>query len=138
MIKTIELEFSTNGEGDTQNITENVGESIEKSGAKEGYALLFLMSTTSSVAIIEWEEGLIEDLQTVMNGIAPKNGAYEHEKAWHDGNGHSHMRASILGASLSIPINKGRMTLGTWQQIILVEFDVRPRRRKLVVQVHGE
>lgn len=95
------------------------------------------MSTTSSLAIIEWEEGLLVDLQTAMNRIAPKNGVYEYEKAWHDGNGHSHMRASILGASLTIPIEGGRMTLGTWQQIIVAEFDVRPRKRKLVVQVHG-
>ena len=138
MIKTVEQEISTRGEEHIQNITDRVQEQLERSGAKTGFVLLFIMSSTSSLAIMEWEEGLLSDLPSMMERIAPKEAEYEHEKAWHDGNGHSHMRASLLGASLSIPFNDGGLLLGTWQQIILVEFDVRPRKRRLVIQIHGE
>ncbi len=138
MIDTKELEISTKGENDIQNITDKVQKIIDVSEVKAGFVLLFLMSSTSSLAIMEWEEGLLMDLPATMERIAPKEAVYEHEKAWHDGNGHSHMRSSILGASLAIPISEKKILLGTWQQIILVEFDVRPRRRKLVVQLHGE
>jgi len=138
LIKTVEQEISTRGEEHIQNITDRVQEQLERSGAKTGFVLLFIMSSTSSLAIMEWEEGLLSDLPSMMEKIAPKEAEYEHEKAWHDGNGHSHMRASLLGASLSIPFNDGGLLLGTWQQIILVEFDVRPRKRRLVIQIHGE
>jgi secondary thiamine-phosphate synthase enzyme len=103
----------------------------------EGFAVVFVMSSTSSIAIMEWEDGLVRDLRSTFERIAPEKGDYEHEKAWHDGNGHSHMRATLLGQSLSIPFSNGELLLGTWQQVILVEFDVRKRNRRIIVQVHG-
>lgn len=138
MIETFEFLIATSGEGDIQNITEQIKLLMKKSQLKEGFVLIFALSSTSSLAIMEWEDGLISDLRSMMKRIAPKELEYQHEKAWHDGNGHSHMRATLLGASLSIPLSKDELMLGMWQQIILAEFDIRPRKRKIVVQVHGE
>lgn len=137
MIKTIELEFQTKGENDLLNITERIQEKVSECGASEGFALLFLLSTTASLAIMEWEEGLLSDFGTMMERIAPKKASYEHEKAWHDGNGHSHMRSTLLGASLTVPFKGKTLLLGQWQQLMLAEFDVRPRKRTLIMQIHG-
>src|SRR5579872_6796690 len=102
MIKTIELEFQTKGENDLLNVTDGIRDALAESGASEGLVLLFLLSTTS-IAIIEWEEGLLSDFKTTMERVAPKDAPYEHEKAWRDGNGHSHIRSTFLGASLAVP-----------------------------------
>lgn len=138
MIETYDLQLITRGEGDIRDITEEVQNIVRKSKVKNGFALVFVLSSTSGLAFMESEDGLTKDLLSTMERIAPKNANYEHEKAWHDGNGHSHMRATILGQSLSVPISQGEPLLGTWQQIIFVEFDIRQRNRKIIVQIYGE
>lgn len=100
--------------------------------------LLFLQSTTASLTIIEHEEGLLTDFKNAMERLVPRDSEYEHEKAWHDGNGHSHIRATIMGQSLTIPISGSSMLLGRWQQLILAEFDVKPRKRTIIVQIQGD
>ncbi len=137
MIEGRKLEFSTKGENDILNITEQVQNIIEQSDAQDGFVTLFLQSTTSGLLIIEWEQGILNDFRNAMERLAPKSGIYEHERAWHDGNGHSHIRSSIVGANLSIPFAKKKLLLGKWQQIVLAEFDVRPRSRTLVMQIHA-
>jgi len=135
MIETKSLEFKTKGENDILNITPEVQGHLENSNAKDGTVVLFAQSTTSGLAIIEYENGLLQDFKTTMGRIAPKDAEYEHEKAWHDGNGHSHMRSSLLGTSLVIPFQDKTLLLGLWQQIILAEFDVRPRKRTVIMQI---
>jgi secondary thiamine-phosphate synthase enzyme len=94
--------------------------------------------STAAVTTIEFEPGLVQDFPQMMERVAPKSGEYEHQRRWHDGNGHSHVKASLLGPSLSIPLVEGELVLGEWQQVVLVEFDVRPRTRRVVLQVMGE
>lgn len=138
MIATYTLKFQTSGEGDIVAITPEVEKKVRESSIQRGSALVFLQSTTSSIVIIENEEGLLRDYRTAMERLAPKSASYEHEKAWHDGNGHSHMRATMMGQSLTIPFSEGSMLLGQWQEIILAEFDVRPRKRTVIVQIQGD
>ena len=135
MIETNTLEFSTKGENDILNITPQVEAVLDKSRTLEGSVVIFVQSTTSGLAIIEFEQGLLTDFPKVMERVAPKGVEYEHEAAWHDGNGHSHMRSSLLGTSLVVPFSGGRLLLGRWQQIVLAEFDVRPRKRTVIVQI---
>jgi secondary thiamine-phosphate synthase enzyme len=137
MIETHRLEFQTKGENDMIRITEDVQRLIGKSSIEQGSALLFLQSTTSSLIIIENEQGLFSDLRNMLERTVPRNASYEHEKAWHDGNGHSHMRSSLMGQSLILPISDGNILLGQWQEIFLLEFDIRPRTRTLIVQLQG-
>ncbi|MDG6999895.1 MAG: YjbQ family protein [Nitrososphaerota archaeon] len=138
MIETHPIEFQTRGEGDILRITDEIQQILTKSGVKEGIVVVFLQSTTASVLIIEYEEGLLLDFKNAMERLAPKKALYHHENAWHDGNGHSHIRATATGQSLTLPISSGLLLLGQWQQVILVEFDVRPRTRTLIVQIQGE
>ncbi len=135
MIETKILEFKTKGENDILNITPDVEKVLMNSDANDGTVVLFVQSTTSSLAIIEHEDGLLQDFQMMMERIAPKGAEYEHEKAWHDGNGHSHMRSSILGMNLVIPFQDKTLLLCQWQQVILAEFDVRPRKRTVIMQI---
>jgi len=132
------LEFKTRAENDILNITQDVEKLVQGCQGKEGNVLIFAQSTTSGLAIIEYEAGLLYDFLAMMERIAPKNAEYQHEAAWHDGNGHSHMKSSLLGTSLFIPFQEKSLLLGTWQQIILVEFDVRPRKRTVIVQIHSD
>lgn len=104
----------------------------------EGQALVFVSGSTAALTTIEYEPGLIEDLPDLFERIAPRGIPYKHEDTWHDGNGHSHVRASLLGPSLAVPFAGGKLLTGTWQQIVLVDFDNRPRRREVVVQLSGE
>lgn len=134
MIRTEKLEVQTKGENDIINITQKVDSILQKLGAKEGIANLFLQSTTSALTIIEYEEGLLTDFPRTLERLAPKNAPYEHEKAWGDGNAHSHMRSSLIGVSMTVPVIDGRLALGQWQSIVLTEFDVRPRKRTVIVQ----
>ncbi|MDG6923274.1 MAG: YjbQ family protein [Nitrososphaerota archaeon] len=136
MMETHRLEFATKGENDIVNITESVQNVVMNSEAHDGSVNLFLQSTTSSLTIIEWEPGLLNDFRSAMDRIASKSGIYEHELAWHDGNGHSHIRSGIIGGSLSIPFAKKKLLLGQWQQLVLVEFDVGPRKRTVIMQIH--
>jgi len=135
---TTSLSLSTRGNADVHDITEQVAGAVAQSGLKGGVVTVFCPSSTSALTTIEYEPGCVSDLRRLFDEIVPPNRPYAHEAAWGDGNGHSHMRAALLGPSLSVPFVGGRLTLGTWQQVIYVDFDVRPRRRELVVQIVGE
>ena len=111
---------------------------LGKAKPTDGVAFLFVPGSTGALTTIEYEPGLISDFPVALERLAPKDLPYEHEKRWHDGNGHSHVRASLLGPDLSVPFQKRKLLLGTWQQIVFVELDVRPRDRTIIVQVIGE
>jgi len=131
------IELDTKGEMDIIDITHDVQEIVEESGIENGIVLIFCPGSTGAITTIEYEDGLLYDLPQALEKIAPKNAYYRHEEKWHDGNGHSHVRASIIGPSLTVPIENRRLILGTWQQIVFVECDVRPRRRKIIVHIVG-
>lgn len=120
------------------NITEDVSRAVQESKVSDGIATIFVPGSTAAVTTIEYEPGLLKDFPEMLERIAPKNMNYEHEQMWHDGNGHSHVRASLVGPSLTVPFTNKQLTLGTWQQIVLVELDTRSRDRSLVVQIIGE
>jgi secondary thiamine-phosphate synthase enzyme len=137
-IKTISLSFRTTGETDLLDITDDVAGEIARSGVTEGQVILFVPGSTAALTTIEYERGVIEDLRDAIERLAPRAMRYRHDERWGDGNGYSHVRAALLGPSLAIPVIEGRLTLGTWQQIILIDFDNRPRHRRIVGQVSGE
>ena len=119
-------------------ITQSVEDTLVKSKLITGICTVFCEGSTGSVTTIEYEEGLLQDFPAAMERLAPSDAVYEHHLRWHDGNGHSHIRASVLGPSLTVPFVNGRLTLGTWQQIVFVDFDNRPRNRKLEVMLIGD
>jgi len=133
-----EIAFQTNGNYDVLDITLQVSREVEKSGVSDGIVTLFICGSTAGITTIEYEPGLIKDFGDMWDRIVPQGMPYEHDKAWGDGNGHSHVRASMLGASLTIPVVNKKLTLGTWQQIIFVDFDNRPRSRKILLQFMGD
>lgn len=137
-VKTKQLSIHTRGEGDILDITEQVAEVVAETKLKNGIVTVFVPGSTGAISTIEYEPGLLKDFPNMLERIAPKNLVYEHEKRWHDGNGHSHVRASLIGPSLTLPFVDRRLTLGTWQQIIFMELDVRSRVRNLVLQIIGE
>ena len=137
-IFTIEFEIDTQGNTDILDITGKVEEIIRSSDIETGICVLFTPSSTSSLTTIEFEPGCLEDLKRSFERIAPSTDRYAHNARWGDGNGHSHVRAALLKADLTVPFVSGRLTLGDWQQIIYVDFDIRPRHRQLVVQIMGE
>lgn len=130
-----ELKFSTNGEIDLIDITYNIEEIVERSGIKNGQVLVFVPGATGAIVTIEHERGLLEDFKKLLRELVPRGAGYRHDLI--DNNAHSHLRATLLGPSLVLPVVEGRVIRGTWQQIFFVELDVRPRRRKVVVQVTG-
>ena len=132
------ISLKTKGEIDMVDITADVVGIVENRQIKNGTATVFVPGSTASVTTIEYEPGLLTDFPALLEKIAPRNAPYEHEKRWHDGNGHSHVRASLIGPSLTVPIKDGKLTLGTWQQLVLVELDTRSRSRELIVQIIGE
>jgi len=132
------IELETKGEGEIRDITEIVQEKVQDSEMKDGIANLFVQGSTAALIVIENERGLLRDFYSMLGRIAPKSMDYEHEKAYHDGNGHSHVRASLLGPGLSIPFSKGSLSLGTWQSIAFVELDIKPRKRSIVMHLIGE
>lgn len=138
MIKTEYKKISTKGNTDIIDLTGLVVDSLNDSGLVTGMVTVFTPSSTSGITTIEYESGCIADLQRMFDQVAPANINYAHNARWGDGNGHSHVRAALLGASLSVPFENRRLLLGTWQQIILVDFDTRPRQREVVVQILGE
>ena len=138
MIKSSSVRLKTEGNCDVIDITSRVTHELESSGIKNGLVTVFVSGSTAGITTIEYEPGLVEDLKIAFNRIAPGNIHYEHNKKWGDGNGHAHVRASLLGSSLVVPLIDGQMTLGTWQQIVLVDFDNRPRNREIIVQVTGD
>ncbi len=139
MVKTKNIKVQTKGNCDVVNITDQTTSAITESGITTGMVTLFNIGSTGGITTTEYEPGLVNyDLEAAFEKLAPANGRYEHEKTWHDDNGHAHVRASLLGPSLSVPIVDGQPVLGTWQQIILVDFDTRPRTRTVVCQIIGE
>lgn len=135
--KNVLLSFSTTGETDMLDITDAVADEVIRSGISEGQMILFVPGSTASLTTIEYERGVIEDLREAIERLASRTIRYRHDERWGDGNGYSHVRAALLGPSLAIPIIEGRLTLGTWQQIILIDFDNRPRHRRIVCQISG-
>ena len=137
-IATDYIRCSTRGDAEIVDITRDVAAIVARHGFRQGQALIFVNGSTGALTTVEHEPGLVKDLEGLFERIAPKGAYYHHEETWHDGNGHSHVRASLLGSSLVVPFVDGDLTLGTWQQIILIDFDNRPRDRRLVVQLTGE
>ena len=132
-----QIELRTAGHRDMHDITEQVNAIVGESGIQTGIAHIFCIGSTASIGAIEFEPGLQRDLPEMLDRLIPPSRDYGHEQAWHDGNGHSHLQATLLGPSLTVPVNKGQMVLGTWQQIIHLECDIRARERRVVVTVMG-
>ena len=137
-IVTSELQFETTGQSDIIDISRELQEEVLQSNMQDGSILLFISGSTAALTTIEFESGVVNDLRRAIDRIAPKDIPYEHDRSWGDGNGFSHVRAALLGPSLSIPLRGGKLLLGTWQQIVLLDFDNRPRRRSVTVQIMGE
>jgi len=138
MIYTGEISLRTQADGEIIDITAKVQKQLTTSGINNGIVTVFVEHSTCGITTVEYEPGLIEDLGKAWERLAPKNSPYAHDARWGDGNGYAHVRASLLGASLTVPFAYKKLALGTWQQIILVDFDNRPRNRTAVVQVMGE
>ncbi len=136
-ISNFYLTFSTTADTDAIDITRHVSEKVSETGISEGHVLLFIPGSTAALTTIEYESGVIEDLKEAFERLVPKGISYRHDARWGDGNGYSHVRAALSGPSLAIPIIDGEMQLGTWQQIILLDFDNRPRKRRVAGQVTG-
>ena len=132
------VRVETRKEGEILDITEKIQTVVDNGTVKNGIVFLFVPGSTAALTTIEFEPGLLSDLSTALERIAPKDGSYEHEARWHDGNGHSHIRASLLGPHLFVPFTRKKLMLGTWQQIVFIEFDVRPRDRTIIAQSMGE
>jgi secondary thiamine-phosphate synthase enzyme len=129
---------STRGDSHVLDLTPRVQELVHRHRFREGQALVFVSGSTAGLTTVEFEPGLQKDLKAAFERLLPRGIRYEHEETWHDDNGHSHVRASLLGPSLAVPFKEGRLLLGTWQQVVLIDFDTRPRRRDVVVQLSGE
>jgi secondary thiamine-phosphate synthase enzyme len=138
MVRTHTLEISTKGQGDTHDVTGAVARAVAQSDIRTGIVTVFVVGSTAGVTTIEFESGALHDLNAVFEALAPRNGAYQHHLRWGDDNGSSHVRAALLGPSVTIPFRDGELMLGQWQQIAVLEFDTRPRRREIVIQILGE
>lgn len=138
MIYTEYISVDTQGDTDVVDITGECSKIVRSSGMKDGVVTVFNPGSTGGITTIEYEPNLVQDLKESLEVFAPTDKRYHHAETWHDDNGSSHVRSSVMGPSMSVPFTKGELTLGTWQQIVFCDFDTRPRRRKLVVQVAGE
>ena len=132
------FDVKTTGHRDIQDVTAHVAEKVADAGVETGTAHVFVVGSTAAVGTIELEPGLAGDLPAMLDRVVPPSRDYGHERAWHDGNGHSHLQATWLGPSLTVPVEAGQLSLGTWQQVFLLECDVRPRTRTVVVTVTGD
>jgi secondary thiamine-phosphate synthase enzyme len=137
-VHTTNLELSTRGDAQVIDVTARIMDAVTDSGLSNGIGCVFVPGATGAVTTIEYEPGCVADLQRLMDRLAPPGGDYAHEQRWHDGNGHSHLRAALLGPSLSFPFCNRELVLGTWQQIVVIDFDNRPRIRRVIVQLVGE
>ncbi|MGD9489547.1 MAG: secondary thiamine-phosphate synthase enzyme YjbQ [Calditrichaceae bacterium] len=137
MIKTKKVGMKTRGFNDIINLTEYAREFVSENSFLEGQLLIFIAGATAAISTIEYEPGLIQDLPEMLDRIAPMNKQYHHDDTWHDGNGYAHLRSALMGPSLIIPVADGKLDLGTWQQIILIDFDNRPRSRSVTFQFTG-
>jgi secondary thiamine-phosphate synthase enzyme len=138
MVITKELEIRTRGNCDVQDLTAAVAQTVRESGLAAGIATVFCPGSTGALTTIEYESGVVADLAQVLDEIVPPDRPYRHHLRWGDDNGHSHVRAALMGPSLTVPFVGGRLTLGTWQQIVFCDLDTQPRSRRLVVQIIGE
>jgi len=137
-VETHKLHVSTHGNNHVVNVTDVIGDSVRTGTIRNGLVTAFVVGSTAGLTTTEYEPGLAEhDLEAAFETLAPADAHYAHEATWHDDNGHSHVRASLLGPALTVPLVDGRLTLGTWQQIVLLDFDTRPRDRSVIVQVLG-
>jgi secondary thiamine-phosphate synthase enzyme len=134
--KTAQIE--TRGENDLINITGQTSKALQESKLQDGIVTVFISGSTAAITTIEYEPGLKQDFPRMLSRIVPTNIEYQHDNTWHDGNGHSHIKASLIGPSMTIPFKDGNLMLGTWQQIVLLETDTRPRQRKIILQIIGE
>lgn len=135
---TKKVKIDTQGETDILDITDKVSARVKDSGLTNGTVTVFIPGATAGITVLEYEPGLVKDLQRAFEELAPQNREYAHNNKWKDMNGHSHVRASLLGPSLTVPFVDGRLELGQWQQIILIDFDNRPRSREIILQIMGE
>ena len=138
MIQTDEIKFETSGAGDIVDLTDAMAEAVSKSGLNAGTITAFVPGSTGGISTIEYEPGLLKDVPRLMEEMIPSNRTYHHDETWHDGNGFSHLRSTLIGPDITVPFAAGRMTLGTWQQVVFLEFDNRPRSRAIVLQIMGE
>lgn len=135
---TSSLEFRSKGENDMIDLTEKIQEIVKKQNPSNGVVVVFVVGSTAAITIMEYEPGLVTDFPGMLERIAPKHQQYEHQKTWHDDNGHSHVKSSLVGVSLTVPLVDGKLALGAWQQVVFLELDTRPRSRKVLVQLMGE
>lgn len=138
MVKTKRIKLSTKGHDHVINITGEVEQAVTESKIREGIATVFVYGSTASVSTVEYEPGLVKDIKNIDEKLVPSDVSYNHDETWGDANGYAHLRATIYGPSITVPIVKGEMTLGTWQQIIVIDHDNRPRTREIIIQIMGE
>ncbi len=138
MIVTKHIKIKTKGENDILDLTDKIDAKIKESKISDGIVTVFVVGSTGALTTIEYEPGLLKDFPDMLARIAPNDIDYEHEKRWHDGNGRSHVKASLIGPSLTVPISNGDLILGTWQQIVFVELDTRQREREIILQIIGD
>jgi len=138
MVATHTLQISTKGQGDAHDVTRAVARAVAESGIQDGIVTVFVSGSTAGVTTIEFEPGALHDLNAVFEELAPRGGEYRHHLRWGDDNGSSHVRAALLGPSVTVPFKGGALLLGQWQQIAVLEFDTRPRSREIVIQIVGE
>lgn len=138
VVKTKTIQIKSNGENDMIDITPHTAAAIKEAEIRNGIITIFVSGSTAAVTTIEYEPGLRYDFPQMLSRIAPHTETYEHDNAWHDGNGHSHVRASLIGPSLTVPFNNSDLILGIWQQIVILEMDTRPRQRNVILQMIGE
>ena len=138
MVSTHTFSISTKGNTDIIDITNNVASCLADSKITDGILTVFIGGSTGGITTIEYEPGLLRDIPEALDKIAPRNKTYHHDDTWHDGNGYSHVRSAFIGTSFTVPFSKGRLLLGTWQQIVFIDFDNRSRRREIIVQIIGE
>ena len=138
MIRTIQFALQTRGHCDVKDVTSTVSEALKSSGLQEGHATVFVAGSTAGVTTVEFEPGLVKDLNVFFQKIIPEGPDYHHHDTWGDDNGSSHVRAALLKPSLTIPFVKGKLLLGTWQQVVVIDFDTRPRNRDVIVQLVGD
>ncbi len=137
MVETFTRHVKTTGQGDAHDVTGAVSAAVAESGVSSGIVTVFVVGSTAAVTTIEFEPGAVADLNAVLERLTPRDGDYRHHERWGDDNGSSHVRAAMLGPSLTVPFRQGALLLGTWQQIVLIELDTRPRTRQFIVQVLG-
>ncbi len=138
MVKTEEIKFHTDGPGDIVDMTAEIERAVKKSGITSGTVTVFAPGSTTGVTSLEYEPGLLKDVPELMEKLVPSNRPYHHDETWHDGNGFSHLRSAMVGSDMTVPFVGGKLLLGTWQQVVFLEFDNRPRDRRVILQIMGE